>query len=31
MVELEVETSTIESRIENSNGNGRSESGAKKS
>ena len=31
MVELEDETNTIESRIENSNGNDRSESGAKKS
>ena len=31
MVELEDETNTIESRIENSNGDGGSKSGAKKS
>ena len=31
MVELEDETNTIESRIENSNGDGGFESGAKKS
>ena len=30
MVELEDETTTIESRMENSNGDGRFESGAKK-